>query len=81
MHDRAIALISGTGFLCFWLGYKAAKLANGLPLQLTAMDGLSLVCSGLLIHYGVTGRPGTRVPPGRVQAADGGGDDGTRENG
>ena len=77
MHDRAITLISGTGFLCFWLGYKAAKLANGLPLQLTAMDGLSLVCSGLLIHYGVTGRPGTKVPPGRFETTEGGNAGGT----
>lgn len=58
--DRYTSLICGTGFLCFWLGYNAAKFANGVPIQLTAMDGLSLVCSGLLLFYGMTRRATVR---------------------
>jgi hypothetical protein len=55
--DRNISLIFGTGFLCFWLGYNAAKFANGVPIQFTAMDGLSLLCSGFLLFYGLSSRP------------------------
>jgi hypothetical protein len=58
LADRNISLIFGTGFLCFWLGYNAAKFANGVPIQFTAMDGLLLLCSGFLLFYGMT-RPAT----------------------
>ncbi|MCA3507328.1 MAG: hypothetical protein IOD01_08600 [Rhodobacter sp.] len=52
--ERNISLVFGTGFLCFWLVYNAAKFANGVPIQFTAMDGLSLLCSGFLLFYGMT---------------------------
>ena len=58
--DRYTSLICGTGFLCFWLGYNAAKFANGVPIQFTAMDGLSLLCSGFLLFNGMTRRATVR---------------------
>jgi hypothetical protein len=57
LADRNISLICGTGFLCLLIGYNAAKFANGVPMQFTAMDGLSLLCSGFLLFYGMTRRP------------------------
>ena len=56
MTERHIGLIFGTAFLCFWLGYKAAVFANGLPIQLTKMDGLTLIIAAGLLFYGLTGR-------------------------
>jgi hypothetical protein len=58
--DRYTSLICGTGLLCFWLGYNTAKFANGVPMQFTAMDGLSLLCSGFLLFYGMTRRATVR---------------------
>jgi len=60
LADQNISLICGTGFLCFWLGYNAAKFANGVPIQFTAMDGLSLLSSGFLLFYGMTRRATVR---------------------
>ncbi len=56
MADRYICLICGTGILCFWLGYNAAKFANGLPLQLSMLDGLNLLSAGVLLFQGSSRR-------------------------
>ncbi|MCU0906274.1 MAG: hypothetical protein MUF73_02260 [Rhodobacteraceae bacterium] len=56
MAEKHIAVLFGTAFLCFWLGYKAAVFANGLPIQLTKMDGLTLAIAAVLLFRGLTGR-------------------------
>jgi hypothetical protein len=56
MTERYISLVVGTAFLCFWLGYTAAKFANGLPIRFSMMDGLTLIAAAVLLFNGLTGR-------------------------
>jgi hypothetical protein len=58
MAERFSSLIAGTAFLCFWLGYNAAKFANGISIQLDMTDGLTLISVAVLLFHGLTGRLG-----------------------
>lgn len=51
MADRTVSLIAGTAILCFWLGYLAAKFANGLPIGLNEMDALTVGSVVALLGY------------------------------
>lgn len=54
---QKIALLCGTGFLCFQLGAFLTLWSHGLPIELTTAHIPAIGFPLLMLFYGITGRP------------------------